>query len=472
MSQAPVIVWFRRDLRLADNPALSEAVKTGQPLICLYIYEDNCARPLGAASQLWLHHSLIDLSKELAEIGANLVLRKGDAHQILSELMHATGANSVYWNRRYAEDARNRDAIIKANLSERGVNVKSYRANLLSEPWSVKTKTDGYYKVFTPYWRRAQSFIDMSDPIDAPQNLNGFHEDLVSDELSDWGLSPSSPDWGEKLLPHWSIGAEGAVQALAEFVGGPVVDYPEDRNRPDKTRGTSRLSAHLAFGEISPKQIWHACKDNIEKAQKFLAEIGWREFSYVLLFHNPNLDNENFKPAFDAFEWNQDDEALQRWQMGQTGYPFVDAGMRQLWQTGWQHNRVRMVTASFLIKHLLIDWREGEKWFWDTLVDADPASNAASWQWVAGSGADASPYFRIFNPFTQGEKFDPDGLYVRKYVPELKLLPNKFIHRPWEAPASVLKEANVRLGETYPHPIVDHKFARERALEAYKKTRS
>ena len=472
MTSAPLIVWFRRDLRLADNPALSEAVKTGQPLICLYIYEKNCIRPLGAASKLWLHHSLLDLSKKISEIGASLVLRRGDAHQVLNELIKSSGVNSVYWNRRYAEDARKRDEIIKSDLVGRRLSVKTYRANLLSEPWKVKTKTDSYYKVFTPYWRRAQSFIDTSAPIPAPQNLNGFYGKFSSDELGDWDLCPSSPDWGQKILPHWSIGTHGAAQALSEFVDGPVADYTEDRNRPDKERGTSRLSAHLAFGEISPKQIWQACKDDIDKSRKFLAEIGWREFSYVLLYHNSKLNTENFKPAFDAFEWNKDDEALQKWQMGQTGYPFVDAGMRQLWQTGWQHNRVRMVTASFLIKHLLIDWREGEKWFWDTLVDADPASNAASWQWVAGSGADASPYFRIFNPFTQGEKFDPEGLYVRKYVPELKHMPNKFIHRPWEAPASVLKEAKVSLGQSYPHPIVDHKFARERALEAYNKTRN
>jgi len=304
-----------------------------------------------------------------------------------------------------------------------------------------------------------------------PSSATAYKGELHGDNLADWKLLPNKPDWGSKIKPYWDIGEAGAAKALEEFLGGPVEDYAEDRNRPDKEDGTSKLSPHLAFGEISPKQIWYACKSDLSKARKFLSEIGWREFSYVLLFHNPKLAKENYKPDFNAFPWIKDSEALERWQMGQTGYPFVDAGMRQLWETGWQHNRVRMVTASFLIKHLLIDWREGEKWFWDCLVDADPASNAASWQWVAGSGADAAPYFRIFNPFTQGEKFDPNGDYVRKFVPELKHLPNKFIHRPWEAPALALKEAGVELGKTYPEPIIDHKFARERALDGYKQTR-
>lgn len=472
MDNNPIIVWFRRDLRISDNPALSEAVKTGQPVICLYIYEDEAPRPLGEASLLWLHHSLKSLSVDLKKIGAKLYLRKGRAGSILNDIRTKTQAGSIYWNRRYEEAARERDKALKTDLSAQRIEVKSFRANLLSEPWTVKTKTDGYYKVFTPYWRRAQDYIDISEPLHAPKNIQTYQGNLDSDVLLDWALCPRNPNWAKKILPHWSIGSDGAAKALEAFVEGSIEDYPDDRNRPDKETGTSRLSPHLAFGEISPKQIWHGCKNDMTKAQKFLAEIGWREFSYVLLFHNPKLATENFKPDFDKFEWNTDETALQAWQMGQTGYPFVDAGMRELWQTGWQHNRVRMVTASFLIKHLLIDWRNGEEWFWDTLVDADPASNAASWQWVAGSGADASPYFRIFNPFTQGEKFDPNGDYVRKYVPELKAMPNKFIHRPWEAPKQVMRQAGVELGKTYPNPIVDHKFARERALGNYKNIRS
>jgi len=471
MSDTPLIIWFRRDLRVADNPALHEAVKTGRPLICLYILETDRDREWGGASLWWLHHSLESLSKDLAAIGAKLTLRKGQAFRILDMLIQDTGADRIYWNRRYDLAPREIDSAIKADLTERGLTVKSFRANLLSEPWTVKTKTDNYYKVFTPYWRTAQEAIDISDPLPAPTAIKAYEGDIESESLESFGLLPTSPDWGSKMTPHWTIGSAGAKRALEQFLSGPVTTYPDDRNRPDKEEGTSKLSPHLAFGEISPKQIWHACKDNLDAARKFLAEIGWREFSYVLLYHNPKLASENFKPAFNAFEWNSDETHLRRWQQGLTGYPFVDAGMRQLWQTGWQHNRVRMVTASFLIKHLLIDWREGEKWFHDTLVDADPASNAASWQWVAGSGADAAPYFRIFNPFTQGEKFDPNGDYVRQYVPELKHLPNKFIHRPWEAPALVLREAGVTLGDNYPTPIVDHKFARERALASYKATR-
>lgn len=471
MSDTPLIVWFRRDLRVADNPALHEAVKSERPVICLYILETEKERELGGASLWWLHHSLDSLSKDLAAIGAKLILRKGQAFRILDMLIEETGADTVYWNRRYDLAPREIDAAIKADFIERGLTVKSFRANLLSEPWTVKTKTDNYYKVFTPYWRAAQDSLDTSDPLPVPTSITSYADDIKSESLSGLGLLPITPDWGTKMAPYWTIGSAGAQQALKQFLRGPVTDYPEDRNRPDKDDGTSKLSPHLAFGEISPKQIWHACKDNLETARKFLAEIGWREFSYVLLYHNPKLATENFKSAFDAFEWDHSENNLRAWQQGQTGYPFVDAGMRQLWQTGWQHNRVRMVTASFLIKHLLIDWREGEKWFHDTLVDADPASNAASWQWVAGSGADAAPYFRIFNPFTQGEKFDPNGDYVRKFIPELKHLPNKFIHRPWEAPKLVLLEAGVKLGENYPEPIVDHKFARDRALAGYKATR-
>ena len=466
MTDTPIIVWFRRDLRVGDNPALSQAAKSGKPIIALYIDETDAEKPLGAASLWWLHYSLKSLMKDL---DVPLTLRRGKAADILDEIIKSTGADHVVWNRRYAKDARDRDAAIKAGLTDRGVKVESFKANLLNEPWEVKTKSDTYYKVFTPYWRAAREGFMPDVPLSMPKSLKAYKGDASSDELDDWKLLPTRPDWGSKMEPYWAPGSKGAHEALAEFLDGPVQTYTDDRNRPDK-KGTSKLSPHLAFGEISPRQIWHAC-ESVEQTDKFMSEIGWREFSYSLLYHNPNLATENFKSDFDAFEWKKDETALQRWQSGQTGYPFVDAGMRELWQTGWQHNRVRMVTASFLIKHLMQDWRHGEKWFWDCLVDADPASNAASWQWVAGSGADASPYFRIFNPFTQGEKFDKTGDYVRRYVPELKGLPDKYLNQPWEAPKDVLEKAGVVLGKTYPKPIVDHKTARERALAAYKKTR-
>ncbi len=472
MSDAPIIVWFRRDLRMADNPALHKAAQSGRPVVPLYIYETNRERDMGAARNLWLHYALEDLASSLKSVGAQLVIRQGKAADILADVIKEAGVDTVYWNRRYAKDGRDIDEAIKSDLKSRGLTAESFNANLLSEPWEVETKTGGYYKVFTPYWRAAKDHLNLSEPLPTPETLNGYNGQLQSDQLDlKTNGKVNGQAWTDMVMTDWQASEAGAHERLADFLDGPIEDYAEDRNRPDKENGTSRLSPYLAHGQISPRQIWHAVKDNDYSSTKFLSEIGWREFSYVLLFHNPDLATENYKKDFDAFPWDVDEQALERWQHGLTGYPFVDAGMRELWQTGWQHNRVRMVCASFLIKHLLLDWRAGEDWYWDTLLEADPASNAASWQWVAGSGADAAPYFRIFNPFTQGEKFDPNGDYVRKYVPELKHLPNKFIHRPWEAPELVLKEADVKLGQTYPKPIVDHKHARERALEAYKATR-
>ena len=468
MAISPIIVWFRRDLRLADNPALFEAVKSDKPVIALYIDEDDIGRPLGRASKVWLHYSLEKLSDSL---GGKLIIRRGIADNIIDDVISETGANKIYWNRRYDKVDRDRDAAIKSKLSSQGLEVKTFNGNLLSEPWEVKAKsTDSYYKVFTPYWRAAMAQTFVAEPLPVPDIE--FASAVSGLSLSDLDLLPCSPDWGTKMLAGWTMGETGAEQALEKFLDGGIATYASDRDRPDKPDGTSKLSPHLAFGEITPRQIWHAVKDRDLDGGKFLSEVGWREFSYMLLYFNPNLADQNYKTGFDSFEWVKDDQALSAWQSGQTGYPFVDAGMRELWATGYQHNRVRMVAASFLIKHLMIDWREGERWFWDCLFDADPANNAASWQWVAGSGADASPYFRIFNPFSQGEKFDKNADYVRKWVPEIAGLPNNYIHRPWEAPAHLLNEAGIVLGETYPKPIVDHKEARERALTAYKATRS
>ena len=471
-SKAPAIVWFRRDLRLSDNPALMAAVQSERPLILLYIYETNLDRPLGAAKKVWLHHSLKALSDSIEEKGAKLILREGPAEAILDDIIKQSGAEAVYWNRRYEADGIERDSNIKASLKEAGLSVKTFNGSLLSEPWEVKTQSGGYYKVFTPYWRAASQIVGprvkAMPPMNPPQSLTPFKKKLAMDEL---GLLPKTLDWDDKIIADWQPGEAGAMKRLKSFLDGPVKDYKDARNIPSNTKGTSRLSPHLSAGEISPKQIWEAAREGKHNADKFLSEIGWREFSYVLLYHNPKLAEENYKSDFDNFEWKSDDKALEAWTKGETGYPFVDAGMRELWQTGWMHNRVRMVVASFLIKHLLIDWRDGEDWFWDTLLEADPAANSASWQWVAGSGADAAPYFRIFNPFGQGEKFDEEGGYVRKYVPELKDLPDKYIQTPWEAPKEVLEKAGVTLGKTYPKPIVEHKPARERALERYKNSR-
>ncbi len=466
----PVIVWFRRDLRTVDHPALYAAAKSGKPVVCLFIEEVNAQRPLGEASKWWLHKSLLSLEKDLKDLGIRLIIRRGQSTDILPALIKETSADHVMWNRRYSAGGIKRDKALKEALTDNGVKVESFKANLLNEPWEAETGSGGYYKVFTPYWKSILREKDVAPALPVPKTTTAFEGKLNSLTVDDLDLLPIHPDWASKMNPYWTPGTQGALEALSGFLDGAVDTYADERNLPAK-KGTSRLSPHLAFGEISPRQIWHITKERTDAGDKFLSEIGWREFSYMLLFYNPDLPTQNYKPDFDAFEWASDDESLRRWQSGLTGYPLIDAGMRELWATGWQHNRVRMVTASFLIKHLLIDWREGEKWFWDTLLDADPANNAASWQWVAGSGADASPYFRIFNPITQGQKFDPKGEYVRRWVPELKHLPDKFVHSPWDAPKLVLLEAGVKLGENYPEPIVDHKFARERALAAYKRTR-
>ncbi|KCZ62894.1 hypothetical protein L53_09975 [Hyphomonas sp. L-53-1-40] len=325
--------------------------------------------------------------------------------------------------------------------------------------------------MFTPYWRAARNNFHARDTYGRHKKLSGPKPE--SESLDDWGLHPSSPDWSTGF-DDWTPGEDGAIARLTDFLDGPINGYKEDRNRPDLDMSTSSLSPHLRFGEIGPLQIWRAVHAGMEAGtipekdgHTFLSEIGWREFSHTLLFYNPALASENYNDSFEFMPWRKDKKAFDAWTKGQTGYPMVDAGMRQLWQTGWMHNRVRMIVASFLTKHLLLPWQDGEAWFWDTLVDADPANNAASWQWTAGSGADAAPYFRVFNPISQGSKFDETGAYVRRFCPELKDLPDKYLHAPWEASEEILSEAGIKLGKTYPKPIVDHSGARQRALDAY-----
>jgi deoxyribodipyrimidine photo-lyase len=470
-TDSPSIVWFRKDRRLSDHPALHAAIDRGGPIVLLYILETDTGREHGGANGVWLHHSLGALKAAIEGLGGRLILCAGAAATVIDTVIKETGAEAVFWNRRYFKPDRDRDAQIKDNLTARGLTVESFKGNLLVEPWEVKTKTGTPYRVFTPFWRAAKDGLEVAEPLPAPTALDCYKGDLASDELDAWNFLPKTPDWGSKMLDYHTPGEAAAQARLADFLDGPIEDYTKGRDRPDKDL-TSRLSPHLAHGEISPRQIWEACKDNEATSYKFLSEIGWREFSYSLLFYNPELATTNFNPNYEAMAWDHDDQAFEAWTTGQTGYPFVDAGMRQLWATGWMHNRVRMVVASFLIKHLMIDWRDGEDWFWDTLLEADLASNAASWQWVAGTGADAAPYFRVFNPFGQGEKFDPKGDYVRRWVPELKDVPNKYIQQPWTAPEEVLKNAGVELGRDYPEPIVDHKAARERVLDAYKTART
>ncbi len=470
----PAIVWFRQDLRLADNPALTAAAAGGRPVIPVYILDDTPdARPLGGASKWWLNRSLIALSADLEAHASRMILRRGDPAHQLNEIIATTGATAVFWNRQYDRHAVARDSGIKSDLSVDGVEVASFNGSLLSEPWTVRNGSGEPYRVFTPYWRAARSRIEVPAALPSPVALTTPERWPDSDGLSSWGLHPANPDWSTGFS-DWTPGEAGAQAALERFLGGAIDGYADARDRPS-VEGTSRLSPHLHFGEIGPRQIWRAVQAADAPASqrdKFLAEIGWREFNHHILFHWPDLPTDNFKPAFDGFAWREDGAAFAAWSRGQTGYPIVDAGMRELWATGYMHNRVRMIVASFLIKDLLIDWRDGEAWFWDALVDADIGQNAANWQWVAGSGADASPYFRIFNPVTQGQTFDREGAYVRRWVPELAALPDALIHAPWTAPDEALVEAGVILGRTYPRPIVDHAEARSRALAAYAAVRS
>jgi deoxyribodipyrimidine photo-lyase len=468
-----VLTWFRDDLRVADNPALAAASAEGRPLVALYLLDDETpeeVRPLGAAARWWLHHALASLSDSLEARGSRLILRRGRAENVLPALAHEAGATAVYWNRRYGAAAAV-DARVENALTAAGIRVDTHKANLLFEPDEIVSRAGKPFQVYSAFWRAALGHSDPRPPLPAPANIPSAGLPVTSDSLDSLNLLPRSPDWAGGIRDAWQPGEAAAMNRLKTFVEDGLSGYAGDRDMP-AADGSSRLSPHLRFGEISPFQVRHAATGKGKSAAKFLAEIGWREFSYHLLGQFPALAEKNLKPAFDDFPWAKPTrKSLSAWQDGRTGYPIVDAGMRQLWQTGWMHNRVRMVVASFLIKHLLLDWRIGEAWFWDTLVDADPANNSASWQWVAGSGADAQPYFRIFNPVLQGEKFDPDGAYVRAFVPEIAGLPDRFIHRPWQASPVELGSAGVALGTTYPEPIVDHATARQRALAAYEKMR-
>ncbi|WP_269582412.1 cryptochrome/photolyase family protein [Roseibium sp. Sym1] len=464
------LVWFRQDLRIEDNPALCEAAKMGS-VLPVFIYEtpeqSGESHPLGGASRWWLHHSLAALK----EVLPGLVLLRGSARHLIPQLAKQVGAEAVYWNRCYEPHAIERDTDLKATLKDDGFEVKSFKASLLFEPWELETKSGGHFKVYSPFWKTAQQ-KEVPPPLPAPEKV-----DFVSledgDCLDDLGLRPSKPDWAAGWEKLWKPGAEGARERLSEFLREGLAGYGSLRNRPDLPN-VSRLSPHLHFGDISPRQVWHETQRVMDAEEaltrdgmKFLSELAWREFSYHLLYHFPGLPTDNWRPAFDAYPWRESSRDLERWQQGRTGYPIVDAGMRELWQTGYMHNRVRMIVASFLVKHLRLHWHHGAAWFRDTLLDADLANNAASWQWVTGSGADAAPYFRIFNPITQGEKFDPEGHYIRRWVPELADLETRYLFAPFEAPIDALRSAGVTLGDTYPEPVVDHAKARKAALEGY-----
>lgn len=433
----------------------------------MYILDDLHAGKyrMGAASRWWLHHALCALN---ASLGGALQVYVGDPADILLELAKTYSISAVYWNRCYEPWRIQRDTVVKNRLRAQNITVKSFNGSLLWEPWEV-LKADGTpYKVFTPFYRRGcLSAKAPREPLNKPENLQLVNSAAPQTSIGQLNLLPKIR-WDLQLLPHWLMGEQAAQQRLADFLTLDITDYKTGRNFPAQTH-VSRLSPYLHFGELSPNQAWHAARSikPSDHTDCFCSELGWREFSYSLLYYHPELPEKNLQTKFEHFPWREDEEALMRWQQGQTGIPIVDAGMRELWQTGYMHNRVRMIVGSFLVKNLLLPWQYGERWFWDCLVDADLANNSASWQWIAGCGADAAPYFRIFNAVTQGQKFDAEGFYTRQYVPELKALPDKYLFNPWDAPAQVLQQAGVRLGDTYPYPLVDLSASRIRALAAF-----
>lgn len=459
------IAWLRNDLRIADNPALSAAVRTGKSAVALYIHETTRGvRQSGAAARWWLHQSLESLGAALAERGIELVVRHGDAALVLPGLVAERDAGSVCWNRRYAPGEWDADTAIMARLKYDGIAVQSFAGDVLVEPWDIATGEGKPYSVFTPFWNRLRE-MSVTAPMRGPDAAKPIARKPFDSRYD-------APAWSHKLSAHWSVGEAAAHDRLVTFLDERLADYAQERDFPAKD-ATSGLSPHLRFGEISARQAWHAAQalanaDHTRQAavDKFLSELAWRDFNYHQLYHRDDIVSRSMQPKYEALHWRSAQPDLLAWQHGRTGTPIVDAGMRQLWETGFMHNRVRMLAASLLTKNLLIDWRLGEGWFWDCLVDADMANNPGNWQWVAGSGLDAAPYFRIFNPVTQGERFDSDGSYVRRWVPELAHLPDAWVHRPAEAPEDVLRQAGVRIGEDYPKPIVDLKTSRMRALEA------
>ena len=467
------IMLFRRDLRLDDNPALAAACTAHARVLPLYIHDDQeePTWPMGQASRWWLHHSLQALQTALGERGASLHLSEGDTLSVLRYLIKSSGATAVYWNRRYEPAAIAHDKRVKQALLDQGVAVHSHSASLRFEPWQVGTQLGEPYRVFTPYWRRVRAELRVTAPLPSP-DAEAWIRLPASTPLAALDFLPRVR-WDQGLAETWQPGERGAWQALDLFIDAALADYAGQRDLPGR-HGTSRLSPHLHFGEISPRQIHHALHERAQQVdsrrrpdlEPYLRQLGWREFAQHLLYHFPQTPTEPFDPKFSGFPWADEDElALERWRQGRTGIPLVDAGMRELWRTGWMHNRVRMIVASWLTKNLRQHWLHGARWFWDTLVDADLANNTLGWQWVAGCGADASPYFRVFNPVTQAKKFDPDGVYLRQWLPELKHATLDVLHEPWKAP-SLARQCG------YPQPMLDLATSRERALQVFQAWRA
>jgi len=476
MGASTSIVWFRQDLRVLDNPALAAAAERGGPILPVFIWspEEEGRWCPGAASRWWLHVSLQRLDEELRRLGLRLVLRRGPALGALRDLMSESGARAVTWNRRYEPLASNLEQEIQRRLREEGAEPESFNGALLFEPWEICTRTGNPFRVFAPFWKCCLSRGVSASGELAPSALRAPEKWPLSLPLQELALHPRQA-WTSGWEAIWKPGEAGAGAALERFLEEQFLGYPVKRDRPAEN-GSSRLSPHLHFGEISPRRIWHAVQEHagrllaggsMRASEEFLREIGWREFAHHVLHHFPHTAEKPLRADYASFRWSRRSQDLEAWKRGMTGYPLVDAGMRELWATGWMHNRARMLVASFLVKDLMIHWLEGARWFWDTLVDADLANNTMGWQWSAGCGADAVPYFRIFNPVLQGTKVDPDGAYVRRWVPELARLPKAWIHRPFEAPVEVLAAARVELGKTYPRALVDHVQARASALAAF-----
>lgn len=466
------LLWLRRDLRLADNPALMHALAEAQQVIPVYIHapEEEAPWSPGAASNWWLHRSLHSLSDALAARGSRLLIRAGNSLNCLQTLIKETRATLVCWNRLYEPAIIVRDTQIKAQLKATDISASSFNSALLFEPWEVRNQSDKPFRVFTPFWRHCQQRLsEQALPTAAPSTMPAVPP-LASLSIDELQLLPRI-DWDAGMRAHWQVGEAAAQDRLQHFIDSAVTDYVAQRNLPAE-HGTSTLSPYLHFGELSPRQIVAALNAEGIHAEPYVRQLGWRDFAHHLLYHFPHTTDKPLDARFEKFPWDRNAAALQAWQRGMTGVPLVDAGMRELWHTGWMHNRVRMVVASFLTKNLRIHWLQGARWFWDTLVDANLANNTLGWQWVAGCGADAAPYFRVFNPVLQAEKFDPDFAYIRRWVPELGRLPDKFIAKPWEAPAYELSKASVELDNHYPRPIVDLRLSREQALAAYGQIKS
>lgn len=473
---SPTLLWHRRDLRLRDHLPLSKAVERGAPVIPVYILDrtsPEIEKP-GAASLWWLHHSLVALKEAYEEKGLALILRTGPAADVLEELAKETKAGALYFHRSILPGEEALEQTIAKFCEAKEIECRRFRGETLFDPSEIRTGSDTAYKVFTPFWKACLEEPEPAEPLPIPHSIKAVETPPASDKLEDWALLPTKSDWAKGFHEHFNPGEEGARQSLKRFLSAAVSDYKKMRDYP-AVDGTSRLSPHLHYGEISIRDCWHqtkAAKPGDKGGKAYLRELGWREFCYHLLHHWPDMEEAPFRPEFASYPWKRNKQQLTAWQKGQTGYPIIDAAMRQLWQTGWMHNRLRMLVGSFLVKNLMLHWHEGRDWFWDTLVDADIANNSAGWQWIAGSGADAAPYFRIFNPVTQSEKFDKEGEFIRRYVPELKDLPAQYIHAPYEAPKEALEKAGITLGQTYPHPIADLKTTRQSALDGYEQVKA